>query len=338
MTRNPKHEFIKGVERLVKPTDVVAISFLNAFTRRLPKTVQKKLMANTAKTIPHMGFVVEPYSFFLCYKIADLAMAQALISDKYVPVKTKIFDTDTPEYYVIFGCFTAHTSAFWGSRIEMYVIAENKETGLLSWVIVDYDTNTNSYDPKRGLIDANSLNTAMTTTPHGEVLVHMERDDATRALVAHADTTAGVMTRLDERLWLEGNLSVDYGEAASDGMADFFSLQFNPDEVEQALEIPVQSAAVEVNSWYPGLFAPTPNKVVCFPYAQHFVTASFHGIASDAIADKQALIAEVEKLGDLSGFTGFSAKPIKRQLVIGMALSALFTTGLLIYSIIRTVY
>lgn len=338
MTPNPKHEFIKGVERLVKPTDVVAISFLNGLTRRLPKTVQKKLMANTAKTIPHMGFVVEPYSFFLCHKIANLEMAQSLISDRYVPVKTKIFDSDTPEYYVIFGCFTAHTSAFWGSRIEMYVIAENKETGLLSWVIVDYDTNTNSYDPKRGLIDANSLNSVMTTTPHGEVLVHMERDDASRKLVAHADTTAGVMTRLDERLWLEGNLSVDYGEAASDGAADFFSLQFNPDEVEQALDIPLAAATLEANTWYPGLFEPNPNTVVCFPYAQHFVTASFHGAESDTILDKNALIAAVEKLGDLSGFTGFSAKPIKRQLVIGMILSALFTTGLLIYSIILTVY
>ena len=174
----------------------------------------------------------------------------------------------------------------------------------------------------------------MTTTPHGEVLVQMERDDASRKLIAHADTTAGVMTRLDERLWLEGNLSVDYGEAASDGTADFFSLQFNPDEVERALEIPVQSAVVEVNSWYPGLFESTPNKVVCFPYAQHFVTASFHGAASDAILDKQALIAEVEKLGDLSGFTGFSAKPIKRQLVIGMSLSALLTSSLLIYTLI----
>jgi hypothetical protein len=86
------------------------------------------------------------------------------------------------------------------------------------------------------------------------------------------------------------------------------------------------------------LFEPNPNKVVCFPYAQHFVTASFHGETPGTILDKAGLIAEVEKLGDLSGFTGFSAKPIKRQLLIGMSLSALFTTGLLIYSIVRTVY
>jgi len=37
------NQFIKGVERLVKPTDVVAISFLNSFTKLIPKSLQKKV-------------------------------------------------------------------------------------------------------------------------------------------------------------------------------------------------------------------------------------------------------------------------------------------------------
>jgi len=318
--------FIKGVERLVKPTDVVAISFLNSFTRFIPKSIQQKLMANTAKTIPHMGFVVEPYSLFLCYAVKDVALAKSLISEEYEMIKTKIFADDEPGYYGIFGCVTAHTSAFWGSRIEMYVIAENKKTGLLSWVIVDYDTNTNSYDPKNGLVNANSTHSVMTTTHHGKVLVHMERDDASRKLIVEADSTMGTMRPLDQRLWLEGNLSIDYGTNVSDGRSHVFSLQFDPLEVEQALHIPLKHVTVEANSWYPGLFESQPAQVVCFPYAQHFVTDSYE--SKKTILNKTELVASVKELGDLSQFSGFSSKPIKRQLVIGMMASALITTAL----------
>ncbi|MFA6474711.1 MAG: hypothetical protein WCV88_00745 [Patescibacteria group bacterium] len=328
-------QFIKGVERLVKPTDVVAISFLNSFTKLIPKPIQKKLMTSTAKTIPHMGFVVEPYSLFLCYKLKNVALAQSLISADYEMIKTKIFADDEPEYYIIFGCVTAHTSAFWGSRIEMYVIAENKHTGLLSWVIVDYDTNTNSYDPKHGLVNANSTNSVMTTTHHGKVLVHMERDDASRKLVVEADSTAGTMWPLDQRLWLEGNLSIDYGTNVSDGKSNVFSLQFDPLEVEQALRIPLEHVTVETNSWYPGLFEPQPIQVVCFPYAQHFVTDSY--VSKSTILTKDELVANVKELDDLSQFSGFSAKPIKRQLFIGMMVSATITTALVLYIIVQAV-
>lgn len=282
-----------------------------------------------------MGFVVEPYSLFLCYKLKNVALAQSLISADYTIIKTKIFADDEPEYYIIFGCITAHTSAFWGSRIEMYVIAENNKTGLLSWVIVDYDTNTNSYDPKHGLVNGNSTNTVMTTTHHGKVLVYMERDDASRKLVVEADSTAGTMLPLDQRLWLEGNLSIDYGTNVSDGKSNVFSLQFDPLEVEQALRIPLKHVTVEANSWYPGLFDAQPMQVICFPYAQHFVTDSY--TSKSTILTKTELVSNVKELGDLSRFSGFSAKPIKRQLFIGMLVSAAITTALVLYIIVQAI-
>lgn len=328
-------QFIKGVERLVKPTDVVAISFLNSFTRLIPKSIQKKLMARTAQTIPHMGFVVEPYSLFLCYKLKNVALAKSLISTEYEIIKTKIFADDEPDYYIIFGCVTAHTSAFWGNRIEMYIIAENKETGLLTWVIVDYDTNTNSYDPKNGLVSASSTDSVMTTTHHGKVLVHMKRDDASRTLVVEAESTAGTMQPLDQRLWLEGNLSIDYGIRLSDGKSNVFSLQFDPLEVEQALRIPLEHVTVEENSWHPGLFEAEPTQVVCFPYAQHFVTNSY--VNNNLIFTKDELITNVKELGDLSAFSGFSAKPIKRQLFIGMIVSMTISMLLFFYIIVQAI-
>ncbi len=107
-----------------------------------------------------MGFVVEPYSSFLCYEIADIDKAKSLLPDGFKLIKTKVFENDEPKYYCIFGCFRAHTSAFWGARTEFYIIAEDQKTGLLSWIIVDYDTDTISYDKKMALdrpIVANQL-------------------------------------------------------------------------------------------------------------------------------------------------------------------------------------
>ncbi len=320
--------FIKGTERLVKPADVSAISFFNGYTRLLPKSIQQFLIAKTAKKIPHMGFVVEPYSLFLCYKLADPEWAERLMLPDYRLIKTSIFQDDEPSYYVIFGCVTAHTSAFWGSRIEMYVIAEHKRTGLLTWVIIDYDTNTNSNDPKRGLTVANSTNSVMTTTHHGNVLVDMRRDDGSHRLTVAADSTAGKMTPLDQRLWLEGNLSIDYGTNLTD-QAKPFALTFDPREVEQALRVPPQQVVIEANTWYPGLFESQPSQVVCFPYAQHFVTGSNQ--TETTVRNRAELIAAANALGDLSQFKGFSAKPLKRQLVLGALMSSLVSTSLILY-------
>lgn len=318
---------------MVKPVDVTAISFLNSFTRLLPIGVQKKLMAKTARTIPHMGFVVEPYSFFLCYPITNLKEAHALIPDDYRLIKTRIFKNDKPQYYIIFGCFTAHTSAFWGSRIEMYVIAENKKTGLLTWVIVDYDTNTNSYDPARGLIAANSTDSVMTTSYDGRLIVDMKRDDGSRRIAAQANITRGIMTGLDQRLWLEGNLSVDYGTELTDGEVKPFGLTFNPEEVMQALRLRLNTVRIEENSWHAGLFADAPTQVVCFPYAQHFVTDSYP--QGDQIQNEGELRATVDALGDMHSLRGFSAKPLKRQLLIGWAISTSISTGILLFLIVH---
>lgn len=326
-------QFIKGVERLVKPSDVTAIAFLNSFTRLLPIGVQKKLMAKTAKTIPHMGFVVEPYSFFLCYPIVDIDAAKRLISDNYKIVKTRIFADDEPNYYIIFGCVTAHTSAFWGTRIEMYVMAENTTTGLLTWVIVDYDTNTNSYDPRHGLVVANSTDSVMTTSFAGKLFVDMKRANGSRRLAAEADITAGTMTPLDQRLWLEGNLSIDYGVHLNDAHTKPFALTFDPDEVKQALRIPLSAVTIEENSWHPGIYASKPTQVACFPYAQHFVTDSYP--QETTITDKTKLIAARQALGDLHHLQGFSAKPLKKQLLIGWLISTTISTAILIFLIVH---
>ena len=174
MKDDDRNAYIKRTETMVRPDEVAIISMFGSLLGKAPVAAQQKVMQSSAKANPHMGFVVEPYGLFLCHEIADLEQAQALIPSRFRIVPTRIFEDDEPRPYVIFGAFTVHTSAMWGSRVEMYVIAEDQQTGLLSWVIVDYDTNTLSFDPGQGFVDPTADRSVVTTTHRGTVLVDME--------------------------------------------------------------------------------------------------------------------------------------------------------------------
>lgn len=323
-------DFIKGVEKLINPMTVGALHFIQPLNRLLPKPIQKAFIRSSAKKIPFMGFVVEPYAFFLCYEIADQAQAEALLPDGFRLVKTSIFDKDTPGYYGIIGCFRSHTSTFWGTRAECYVIAEDEKTGLLSWIIVDYDSDTISYDSQNGLKSPNAGKAVHTTDYEGRLYVDIPRDDHSRRLAFTADLTDAKHLPLDQRLWLEGNLSIGYGRLLSKNRADIFSLTFNPGEVAQALTIPANKFTLEENSWYPGLFNSSPSQLVCFPYAQHFVSDTPG--SSSAIKNKEGLVAAAKKI-DFDNTPVFSAKSFYRMAAINILLSATITLVLIALTI-----
>lgn len=328
---NPK-EFAKGVERLVNPVTVGSIHFIQGFNRMLPKFIQKVLITSSSKKIPFMGFVVEPYSLFLCYEIADIEEAKKLLPDGFHLIKTKIFFHDEPKYYAIFGSFRAHTSAFWGVRNEFYIIAEDRKTGLLSWVIIDYDTNTISYDAQSGLRSPNSAQAVLTINHRGTLYADIARDDQTRRLAFEVDTTKGEFMPLDQRLWLEGNLSIGYGKVLSKNNADIFSLKFEPCEVEKALKIPAEALKIEENNWYPGLLKETPSQILCFPYAQHFISDS-PGISSN-LKNKEELIKSVEKI-DFANTPVFSAKSFTTMMIVSSISSFLITLILVLLLIFK---
>jgi len=303
-----KANFAKGVERLIDPISVGTLHYMQSFNQILPKAIQKQFVKSSAKKTPYMGFVVEPYSLFLCYEIADIQQAESLLPDGFKLVKTKILADDEPKYYCIFGCVRAHTSAFWGCRTEFYVIAEDQRTGLLSWIIVDYVTDTISYDSKNGLSSPNSSQSVITIDYNGTIFIDIQKHDASHQLKCDVNVEEGKMQNLDQRLWLEGNLSIGYGRNLSDNGADILALKFEPGEVEKALKIPTASLHIETNTWYPGLFANEPSQVVCFPYAQHFISDSPGH--SSVIRNKSELTAAVETI-DFSKIKVFSTKSFK---------------------------
>lgn len=326
------NKFTTGTEKLIDPISVGSIHFLQQFNSLLPKRIQKSMMKSSSKKYPLMGFVVEPYCFFLCYKITDLDKASALLPDGFKLIKTSVFTDDEPEYYCIISVFRLHTSTFWGLRTECYVIAEDEKTGLESWIIIDYDSDTISYDSKNGLRSPSSKHAVLTTDYNGTLIAEIDNQDSGRKLVFSADIKNCPNRQLDQRLWLEGNLSIGYGRVLSDGKADTFSLRFNPDEVREAMEIPLKNLKLEANTWYPGLFENQPTHLVCFPYAQHFLSDSPG--SSSQLKNRASLLQAVESV-DFSKIKAFSTESFRKMFIINLAISSLIIIGLIVALILK---
>lgn len=324
--------FSKNVEKLVNPIDVGSLHFIQQFNKLLPKNIQQKLIESSSKETPYMGFVVEPYATFLFYELKDLEYAKSLLPEGFDLIKTKIFTDDEPKYCCIFGCFTSHTSAFWGTRVEFYIVAEDKSTGLLTWIIADYDSNTISYDKKDGLRSPNATRGVVTIDHSGTVYVDFPKDDGSRNLLFNANIEKGTMKYLDQRLWLEGNLSIGYGSNFDKKDASVFSLKFDPLEVEKALDIPFDAVKIEENSWFPGLFDSNPLKVLCFPYTQHFVSDSPG--ASSKIKNREELEEAINNI-DFRDIKVFSTKSFKTMFLLGSFLSFVVTLVLVILLILK---
>lgn len=311
------YQFIKDVEGMIDPMDVGTIHFMQSYTKVIPKRVQYQMIKSGSKKNPYMGFVVEPYSFFLCYEIVDVEAAKALLPKGFTLIKTHIFDQDEAKYYAIFGCFNVHTSAFWGSRMEFYVIAQDDATGLLTWVIIDYDTNTVSFDEKNGLSSSTTKQCILTTSYSGEVIIDIQGKDKHRNLILEADIKKGTNRTLDQRLWLEGNLSITYGSSLADESKPF-SVIFLSQEVDSALDISNADVRIRENGWFSDMLEKTPTQCLCFPYAQHFMSDS-PGFSSE-IMNREALENKVETT-DFASYPKYSSKSLKKSFQVGQVVS-----------------
>lgn len=273
MKVNDLLRFIKTTENMVVPSKVASTTQGSAMLRKLPIRFQRYIVNRGARTNPYMSFVVEPYAVFLAFEVTDTKAAERLLPPNYSLLPSAMY-SDTPKRKcAIVSAFNVHTSVFWGSRVEFYLIAENCKTGLLSWIIIEYESNTHSYDPKQGFVGPSTSHSVVTTSYLGEIIVDVKSARSNNRLVLVADLKKGMLKKLDQRLWVEGNLSVDYGGELQQCTKPF-SLVFDPTEMAQALKIPINDIALCTNTFGAGLLDPMPFEAACFPYAQHFVTTS----------------------------------------------------------------
>jgi len=271
MKANDLQSYIKTTENMVIPAKVAFTTQGSTMLRKLPLRLQKYIINRGARTNPYMSFVVEPYCIFLAFEITDPEVAERMLPSDYSLIHSAMF-TDTPHRpCAIISAFNVHTSVFWGNRVEFYLIAENNKTRLLSWIIVEYESNTHSYDPGKGLISSSTSHSVVTTSYLGEIIVDVASVESDNNLNLVVDLKNGVLTELHERLWIEGNLSVDYGGKLQQSTKPF-SLIFDPQEMKQALKLPLHDISLCTNTFGTGVLSPMPFEMACFPYAQHFVT------------------------------------------------------------------
>jgi len=321
-----EEKFIKGVESLIKPVEVSNLLFFQKFKSLLPSFLMKKLLYRASKKTPYLGFVIEPYSLFLFFKLRDIKYAKSMLPDRYELAKTKVFADEEPDYYLGLGNLNTRASTFWGMRQESYLIAIDKETGILSFIFIDILSNTIIATPVKGIADPNCKRAIFTTSSKGDIYLDFAENKTNRQLLLKGNITGGKMRRLDQRLWVMGNTSIAFNKAAP-GDDDPFAVIFDPAEVEEALDIPVEDIRIMENSLFPGLAETTLSKAICFPYTQHYVADS-PGCRT-YVKDRDDLIDKYNKLGDPGKLRTFSYKTILKQLSVGIALTILIIILLL---------
>jgi hypothetical protein len=276
-----------------------------------------------------MGFIVDPYGFFLSFRITNTSVAQEMLPDGYELAETSFFKNDTKIPMVIASVFTARTSGFIGMRAEFYIIARNKETGMLSWIICDYETNTNSYDPKNGFCGYTCDPAVFATTYSGELLIDIKNRSNNKEFILSADLEKGETRELDQSLWLEGNLIVDYGGAVKSDFSEPFSLIFDAGMVKEAENIPLEYVSIKANSYLSNIIDPLkPVNALVFPYSQHFIIKQ--DLQKYALKNQKDLDLQIKDFLSSSGFKTMSAGDIKKPIYGMLVISYLVLISIIV--------
>jgi len=320
--------FINGVESLINPMEVSNLLFFQKLKGLLPPRMMKRLLHRASKNTPYIGFVIEPYSLFLFFKLINIEYAKSMLPDRYELAKTKLFADDKPEYYMGIGNLGTRASTFWGTRQEVYLIATDKRTGLLSFIFIDILSNTIIALPSKGIADPNCKKAVFTTSSKGVVFLDIEETRTNRKFSLTGSIKNGKMRRLDERLWLMGNTSIGYGKNHANGDDHPFAVIFDPSEVDEALEIPPEDLRIIENTLFPGLAEPEISKVICFPFAQHYIADSPGCCTS--VKDRNDMVSKYNELANAKEFKTFSARTIVKQLFLGIAVSILLAIFLIL--------
>jgi hypothetical protein len=334
MTTHEDEGFITLVEHLIEPAEVCDLYFFQHFKKLLPIPLVKRLFINTSRKTPYLGFVIEPYSLFMFYRLRDMEKARAFLPDRYELTKSAVFADEEPGYYLGTGGFSIRASTFWGARLETFLFARDKETGIISWILIDIISDTFITLPSVGMVDRSTKCAVHTTSSQGDIFLDIGEDRSGRRLRVKGNISRGVRRGLDHALWVLGNTSVAHSRALAGGKELHpFAATFDPAEMESALDIPTGDMAIRENSLFPGLAESTPCRVVCFPYAQHFAVDSYG--SHTTIKNERDMAENYNRLAGLKDVKTFSTRNIKRVLLSSVVLFFLAFSGLLLALLLK---
>jgi hypothetical protein len=256
-----------------------------------------------------------------------------MLPDGYELAEASFFKSDAKFPMAIASVFTARTSGFIGMRVEFYIIARNKETGLLSWIICEYETNTNSYDPKNGFSGYTCDPAVYTTTYFNELLVDIKNRDNNKEIVVSVNLEKGDLRELDESLWIEGNLCVDYGGELKSDFSEPFSLLFDPNMVKKAVSIPLEDVSIKANTYLGNIIDPIkPVNAIIFPYSQHFIIKQ--DLQKYAVKNQKDLDLQLKAFLSRTGFKIMSGNDIKKPIYGMVLISYLALISIIVFLLI----
>jgi hypothetical protein len=314
-----EEKFIKGVEGLIDPMEVSNLLFFQKLKRLLPPLIMKRLLYRASKNTPYIGFVIDPYSLFLFFRLSNIEYAKSLLPERYELTKTRLFTDDEPDYYMGIGNLNTRASTFWGTRQEAYLIATDKKTGVLSFIFIDILSNTIIALPAKGIADPNCKRAIFTTSSKGDIFLDIQEDKTNRKLLLTGNIKRGKMRKLDQQLWLMGNTSIGHCKRFTKGDDNPFAVIFDPAEVFEALDIPPEDIRITENTLFPGLAHPEISRTICFPFAQHYIADSPGRYTS--VKDRNDMINKYNRLAKSEKFITFSARTIVKQISIGIAIT-----------------
>jgi hypothetical protein len=320
-------KFIKRVESLIETGEVCDLYFLMRFKKLLPPGLFKKMLYKASKKFPRIGFVIEPYSVFLFFRLKDLERARALLPPRYELIKSRIVEGEEPDYYHGMGILNTRGSTFWGARLESYLIARDRETGLVSWIFIDILSDGIIALPKTGVAAPNSRRAIFTTSSKGDFFVDIAEDGTGRRLRLRGNMGRGERKVPDQALWIGGNTSIAFTERLSGGDQEPFAVIFDPEEVAWTQEIPVEDVKLEENGISPGFAEPELRKVICFPFAQHYIADS-PGCRT-YVRDEADMVEKYNEIAGRREMRTFSSGPAMKLMLAGIVLSSLVSLGVL---------
>ncbi|MDC7235104.1 MAG: hypothetical protein PQJ58_17860 [Spirochaetales bacterium] len=328
-----EYKFIENVEKAINPAEVSNLYFFQGFRKYIPNFLFKALLDRTSRKTPRMGFVIDPYCLFHFFKLKDIDAAQAMLPERYELTKACIFDGDEPQYYFGMGTFNTKASTFWGVRQEMYLIARDRETGLLSWIFIDIISNTLISLPTVGVASPNSNSAMYTTNGRGDIFMDIREAKSDRRFQCTGNVRNGEMRALEQNLWLMGNTSIAHSKKLGGSIYEEpFAVVFDPDLVKEALDIPVEDIQVKINTLFPGLAEAELHKVACFPYSQHYVADS-PGCRT-YVKDRADMIEKYRDLAAQDGIPTYSTKGIRTLFFGGIIFTSCAAVWLLLMQIL----
>ena len=326
-------KFIKTVEKLIDPAEVCYLYFFAGLKKLLPKKIFKRLLNRTSKKTPYMGFVIDPYCLFLFFELKDIEKARQMLPERYRITKARIFADEEPRHYVGMGIFNTRASTFWGTRLECYLIAEDTETGLPSWIFIDIISNTIIALPTEGVAARNSSKAMYTSSSKGDIYLDISENRSGRRIELKGNILNAGMRNLDQPLWIMGNTSIAHSKELAGAEEDPFAVIFDPAEVEKALDIPLNDIEIKTNTLFPELAEPELVKAVCFPFAQHYIADS-PGCRT-YVKTPDDMVDNYNRISEIPNLKTFSTKIIRFQFFLGIAVSSLLSVALIIMLLMK---